>query len=86
MSEKKFEELTESVVWEGKEIRLTQDAYLEYEYRMGIHVLSPFYEARGIDKEGNEYLVIWSVVDDYDEILDEGDACDWENPWHVQPL
>lgn len=41
-----------------------------------------YYSANATDSEGNEYMVYWTMLDDYNqsEDNDEGDACDWDNP------
>lgn len=70
----KFEELNSSnstiLVWEGKELRTTQDPHVSDD---GEHYL-----ADALDSEGNTYLITWSVIDS--ETTDESSACDWESP------
>lgn len=43
-----------------------------------------FYKANGLDQEGNEVLLIWDVVDEWETIEDQSDMCDWENPMEVK--
>ncbi|MDW0112195.1 hypothetical protein QT711_03295 [Sporosarcina saromensis] len=76
----------EKVTFEGIEYTLTQEAYLT-----GTHG-NPYYEASGIDADGNEVTVTWEIKDhwlDKDGILnglleDESEACDWDNPMSVE--
>ncbi|WP_232239208.1 hypothetical protein [Paenibacillus sp. FSL M8-0142] len=60
---------------DGKEITLTQDAYID-----GLPGERPIYKAHGTDAQGNEYIVTWNVVDGWENIEDESEMCDWENP------
>ncbi len=74
-------------------IKLTQDAYAVGGYRRlatedgkdSIYALSgDWYEAWAVDGEGRKYFVAWELRDDYDPNSDEGDACDWNNPYYVE--
>jgi hypothetical protein len=81
----------------GTTIRLTQGAYFAAEQGQ-----DPYYAARGIDAQGNEYRVTWQTTQEWDEHvaaheadrekgidtghLDEGNACDWDNPDTVELL
>lgn len=69
-----------SVEFEGKQYILTQDAYLH-----GTHD-QPYYRAHAIDATGNEYYVLWSVVDGWDQMDDASNHCDWQNPVGVVKL
>lgn len=60
---------------EEKEILLTQEPFID-----GVAGARPIYKAHGEDEHGNEYIVIWNVVDHYEEIEDESEMCDWDNP------
>lgn len=77
-----------------KKIELTQNAYLTGgEYRIPdengkptIYVLSDaWYQAQAVDEDGNEYTVLWTLADGFDPLYDddEGDACDWDNPFVI---
>ncbi|WP_019156825.1 hypothetical protein [Robertmurraya massiliosenegalensis] len=81
---KKFEELGYTVhgevEHEGKVIRLTQNAYLD-----GTHE-NPYYSANGIDAEGNEYEITWDVVENWKELEDESECCDWDEPKSVEQI
>lgn len=68
------------VVFEGKEVFLTQDPYID-----GTHE-SPYYRAHAVDVVGNEYHVYWDVVDGYEELEDAADHCDWDSPREVVAL
>ena len=56
-------------------IILSQEAY--YDHNAGT---DPHYIALGEDEDGNEYLVRWEIsdLDNYKDLEDEGDACDWD--------
>lgn len=77
-----------TVEFEGKVITLKQDPYLN-----GPHG-APRYEASGVDQEGNDVKVTWSVKEEYldgdghldkekMEYLDDADLCDWDTPVEV---
>lgn len=80
--------MTQKVNFEGKEITLTQDAYLD-----GTHA-APHYQAAGVDAAGNEVIVKWEILEHWlnedgslnGELEDESDACDWDNPVEVEGL
>ena len=69
----------EKVSFEGKEYTLTQQAYID-----GPADGTPVYKATAVDQEGNEYEVEWEVRENWEEIEDESDMCDWENPVSVE--
>ena len=59
------------------ELTLTQKAYID----------GDVYSAHATDCVGNEYMVHWEIqVDDYENLEDESDACDWENPISITKL
>lgn len=74
-----------TVKFEGKEITLTQEAYLTGTQE------APYYEATGTDQEGNEVTVKWEIKPQWlsedgtlnGELEDESDACDWDSPVEV---
>ncbi|MCT6924118.1 hypothetical protein [Metasolibacillus sp.] len=74
-----------TVNFEGKEITLTQEAYIS-----GTHE-APYYEATGVDVEGNEVTVKWEIKAHWlnedgslnGELEDESEACDWDNPSEI---
>ncbi|MDW0113751.1 hypothetical protein QT711_11185 [Sporosarcina saromensis] len=78
----------EKVTFEGIEYTLTQEAYLT-----GTHE-SPYYEATGIEADGNEVTVTWKIkehwLNDDGELNglleDESEACDWDNPMSVERI
>src|SRR5690625_367048 len=63
------------------EVALTQQAYIE-----GNTNERPVYKANGIDSEGNEYEVTWEVVDNWEEIEDEQEMCDWDIPVSIEKI
>lgn len=67
------------VEFEGKEYTLTQDAYID-----GSADETPYYRAMAEDAEGNEYEVFWDVLENWKEIEDEQEMCDWDNPAKVE--
>lgn len=65
-----------NVIFEGKEYRLTQDAYVSDD--------GATYQASAQDADNNEYMVVWEVNHpDFENLTDESEACDWENPIRV---
>lgn len=81
----KFEELNFSnstiIVFSNLELRTVKDPYI-----IGVDGERPYYQAIAIDAENNEYLIVWNVVDGYEEIEDESDMCDWNNPLSVSHI
>lgn len=63
------------------EVALTQQAYID-----GNADERPVYKANGIDPEGEEYEVTWDVVDNWEEIEDEEEMCDWDNPVSIEKV
>ncbi|MNH75587.1 hypothetical protein D3C73_278310 [compost metagenome] len=63
------------VMFDGKEIALTQDPFID-----GVAGERPMYKAHGIDGDGQEYLITWAVFDNYQEIEDESEMCNWDKP------
>ena len=57
----------------GVTISLTQQAYLS-----GTND-APRYEARAVDADGNEYTVTWTPYENFMELEDESDCCDWDD-------
>ena len=64
------------------ELTITQDAYMSHNDSQPHNTE---YVGKAEDKDGNEYLVVWHLQDDFDPRTndDESDACDWDNPWSV---
>lgn len=75
-----FNELNESnstiIVFEGKELRTTQNPYVGDN--------GDTYKAHAVDQNDAEYEIIWDVSDPFTE--DESDACDWDSPASVKAL
>lgn len=78
-----------------KEIKLTQEAYLSGSYyrlptedgAASVYAMEgSWYEAPATDDEGNKYLVLWEILESYEEGDDESDACSWESPAAVVSL
>lgn len=62
------------VMYEGKEIELTQDAFANNDGE---------YEAAGI-MDGKNVSVLWKITDgDHSEDNDESEMCDWNHPAYV---
>ena len=77
-----------------KTITLTKDAYPAGTYyrlptedgESSIFAMQGnWYEAPAKDDDGNEYLVMWDILDNWDSD-DESDACDWDNPAAIVQL
>ncbi len=71
----------EKINFEGKTYTLTQDAYID-----GPAEGTPYYRAMAIDQEGNEYEVTWEVVENWEQIEDESEMCDWDSPASVEKM
>lgn len=69
------------VTFEGKEFALTQQAYVD-----GPANGTPYYKASAVDQKGNEYEVTWEVVENWEQVEDESEMCDWDNPVEVVAL
>lgn len=60
-----------------------QDGFKRKWYGLGLDDERPFYVAPAVDSEGNEFEVVWEVVDHWKELKDNPDEslmCDWNNP------
>lgn len=68
------------IVFEGKEYKLIQEAYID-----GTHD-KPFYRANAVDDRGKLYEIRWSVKDNWEEIEDESEMCEWDSPTSVTEL
>ncbi|MEK5060500.1 hypothetical protein BK126_04520 [Paenibacillus sp. FSL H7-0326] len=64
--------LNDSIIieWEGKELRTTQNPYINDEGNL--------YSASAADADNNGYIITWEVIDF--ETTDESSACNWNNP------
>lgn len=67
-----------SVVYEGVEYALLDQAYLDHDQWM-----NPVYACKAIDKDGNEFMVEWDPVENFMELEDESQCCDWNKPYNV---
>ena len=70
------------VIFKNKEYTLTQEAYIA-----GTNE-NKYYEAAAIDENGNKYIVVWNILDNYnpEDGDDEGWAGDWEAPTNVYSI
>lgn len=79
-----------------KRITIIEDAHIEgYEgafcHEIGedgqvwaTGVWDNWYEASAIDDDGDDYIVYWTILEDYDASEDAEDcACNWDKPWMV---
>ena len=66
-----------TIEYKDKMLTITQQPYIEgpIDY--------PIYKALAIDIDGNEYEIIWPIVEI--NCQDESDVCDWEK-YHVKEL
>lgn len=66
------------------ELKLTEQAYLVGYNRKE---QANEYHAIAIDDNGNNHLIIWLELPDYDPTdTDQSDACNWENPYKIVEL
>lgn len=77
----KLEAAYGAVEIEGNEYFLTQHPYI-----YGTQGEKPHYRAAAIDNNGDEYLVTWNVLENWEIIEDESDMCDWDNPCNVEKI
>lgn len=57
----------------GKIIHITQDAYLA-----GTNT-EPVYQAAAKSDDGDDYRVTWVPVDNFMDLEDESECCDWDD-------
>jgi len=75
--------------YEGTEIELTQDAYIT---TINGEVGTEYYTAAAEDTNGNEYIVTWSIKEEYKEMINseeeipEDMLCDWDNPSDIRKI
>jgi hypothetical protein len=63
------------VTYTGITVHLTQQAYSNNYGTDG----DVRYYAKGVDDEGNEYMVTWETYDNAGEIENEDEMCDWDD-------
>lgn len=68
----------ETITFKSKKLTLTQDAYITSN---GVYNC---YEALAVDADGNDYKVIWDILDA--QCDDESNACDWSTPSNIIAL
>lgn len=69
-----------TIFFEGIPYVLWQDPYI-------FGPLScPAYKACGVDRQGNEVVVYWDVVENWETVERKEDMCDWENPSGVDEV
>lgn len=66
---------TDTIKYNGLELRLTQDPYIEDLMLSGMQ-RKVVYQAHAVDENDDEYIIIWNVIDLSCE--DESEACDWD--------
>lgn len=59
-----------NILWEGQTLKTTQDPHPTDDGGM--------YTANAVDAAGNEYILVWSIIDP--ETTDKSSICDWDNP------
>ena len=69
-----------SVEHEGTTWYLTQQPYITSAGGR------PWYEAIAISADGDTARIEWAVVDEWEDIEDESEACDWDKPASVTRL
>ena len=73
--------------YKGKEFALTENAkHTGGEKRIdnSIYVIEVSYNSNCIDKEGNEYIAYFKVIDENLDLEDESYACDWKEADYVE--
>lgn len=78
--------------FEGKEYKLTQDAYYESGYGNGFSEFftdvdsgkMEYYTANAVDENGRTYQVYWKITNPDAELSE--DMCDWDNASAVEPI
>lgn len=72
-----FDEYAEkfgTVVWDGEELALTEDAYTDGPVADGC------FRASAMDRDGNRWDVTWDILPGVDSNADYADQCDWDCP------
>ena len=82
---KKFDELNvcNSTIFDyvGVELRTVDDPYIADD---GVNV---FYKALAVDTHNRLYEIQWDIIaNDFEQLQDESEACNWEEPTKVIPL
>ena len=72
-----------TITFNGQVFTLTQEAYADnFGTDGGVR-----YYAGAVDTDGNEHQVTWGLkisIEDYKNLEDESNACDWDNPISVE--
>lgn len=75
----------EKVQFDGKVFTLTQQPYID-----GPANGEPIFKALAVDDDGNEYEVEWDVVENWEEVAENGDdqelVEDWDKPSSVTKI
>jgi hypothetical protein len=67
-----------TVVWDGVELALTEDAYPDGPVADGC------FRAVAMDRAGNLWEVRWDILPDVDPNADYADQCDWDCPAYAE--
>lgn len=76
---------------DGKEYALEEDAYVvgarEREWNnLALDDGKPFYKASAVDQEGKSFEVVWETFEEWEDLYNEDEMCDWENPESVNEI
>lgn len=83
--EYKTEEFGHDITFNGVTYRLTQEAYISNNtsdyYDMDEEL---YYTAEAVSEKGELARIVWKAREDWKEIEDEQEICDWDNPAKVE--
>ena len=82
------------VIFDGKILKLTQEAYCHTDFSIQHEVVDRHgfatlvnphaYIANAIDENGESYEIKWKIV--REDCEDESEACEWEKPASIRKL
>jgi hypothetical protein len=67
--------------FKGQSIEVIKQAYLDCD-SFG----DPIYIAPAEDEEGGEYLIYWLPYDNFKEIENEDEMCNWQRPYKIERI
>lgn len=68
------------IQFNNEEYFYSDSPVLDFNSQYGDH-----YKVQGKDVHGEEVIIIWEINHpNFSDLEDESDACDWDNPIHVE--
>lgn len=71
--------------YELVEVAITQNPYFD-----GVREEKPVFKAAGVDCDGNEFEITWDVVENWEEVAEQGDdqqmVEDWDAPSKIEAI